>query len=315
MTAIFEVSGNQVSECYASSQNWNVVSKVADDFKLELTGPFVPETVRVAWNNHFLEKLDGRATLPVDSLIELECPPGSVFRRMARPILQHPNDPPSTYPCSPRELSELAQSVTELEVLVARLDEICRVVDPSGTNLEVTGTQISECLVLACIAIENHLRLILERNDFKKARYSTKDYILTADPMKLRDYNIAFERYPWLNLYSPFLEWSASAPTISLPWFDRYNSAKHNRYSLKDKPKLNDCFEALSALLILLIGQFGLSRVLRSNTRLREAMSVAQHPIWPSGQLYSSPLQVDGRSTWQRVPYKFSGIEGSRRTE
>lgn len=238
--------------------------------------------------------------LSVTELVELELPAGHVFRRMARPSAQHPNDKPSVYPIGPREESELAQSLSELSLLLFRLAEVCRVVEPVGSNLEATGPAISETLVLACVAVENHMRLILERNNFLRDRYNTADFVKIHLPWKLADYEIAFRDYPWLAESKPYSAWDPKAPTASLAWLDRYNQTKHNRYSTDKQPRLEDIFDATAALAILLIAQFG-AQVLRRRSDVQDRISLRSFPCWEVGQLYIIP--VEGKCEKLNFPF------------
>ena len=256
------------------------------------------------WNNFAdrVQEMVGtiEVDLRVEKLIELELPAGHVFRRMARPSAQHPNDKPSVYPIGPREESELAQSLSELSLLLFRLAEVCRVVEPVGSNLETTGPAISETLVLACVAVENHMRLILERNNFLQDRYNTADFVKINLPWKLADYEIAFRDYPWLAESKPFAVWEPKAPTASLAWFDRYNQTKHNRYSMDKQPRLEDVFDATAALAILLIAQFG-AQVLRRRSDVKDRISLCSFPSWEVGQLYIIP--VEGKCEKLNFPF------------
>ena len=51
----------------------------------------------------------------------------------------------------------------------------------------------------------------------------------------LTEFEIILPLYPWLDPIWPFRGWDASHPTQSLPWYDAYNAAKHDRESHFDK--------------------------------------------------------------------------------
>ncbi len=189
-------------------------------------------------------------------------------------------------------------------MLLFRLDEVCRVIEPSGQNLNATGPAISELLIIACVGVENHWRLILERNGFSRERFSTTDYVKILKPQKLNEYQIIFRDFPWLNGPMPFLEWEKEAPTKSLKWYDHYNSAKHNRNSISSRPILADIIEAVAAYAIMLSAQFGVP-VLRNKSDVKDRLSVTGYPQWSMGQLYIHPQEFPNKHKWKKLAFNF----------
>ncbi|WP_171181150.1 hypothetical protein [Ruegeria sp. HKCCD8929] len=301
-TAIFKYEKGLLTECYAAKRKpLDDIGAHAKKFSASPTLPISHDLIMQEWENHFAAaNFSGR--LPVDDLFRLELPPGTVFKRMARPFFRSPDDAPSTYPLSKKDAHDLARAVTELDVLLARLDAICRVVDPQPPNMACTGTEITELVVLAAIATENNLRFVLKGNGLKKDHLTMKDYATLNLPLRLSDYKVRSLRYPWLNEFSPFLNWGKT-PTQKLPWFQRYNSAKHNRYKLISQPTLQDCFDATIAFVITLVAQYGFAQLYEHFIPLRTTMGLSAFPKWKRGELYVHLNEEQTHTKWSKVPY------------
>jgi hypothetical protein len=65
------------------------------------------------------------------------------------------------------------------------------------------------------------------RSDDHYGHISTKDYVKLLAPMKLDEYVVNLNYYPWLEPISPFASWSQPGTTQSLVWYHAYNQVKH----------------------------------------------------------------------------------------
>jgi len=207
-------------------------------------------------------------------------------REWLEQTFQHPNDEPSFVDPTPREKSEIARSESQLASFLDRLNAICRVIDPNIVGLTATGIEISQLLILTCIEIENQMRLVLQKNGYSKGRFDTSDFVKLLQPLHLDEWQLNFLRYPWLDIFAPFLGWDCTAPTKSLVWWLRYNQAKHNSDRINDQPTLNDVFDAIAAYASVLSSQFGVPTVLRKRYEIRQDLSLVSYPEFSEEEMY-----------------------------
>lgn len=81
--------------------------------------------------------------------------------------------------------------------------------------------------------------------------YKTTDYIQILNRVSLQKYSISF--IDCMNPYvcKPFENWDSTQPTKSLKWYDAYNKVKHNKNQNYDKATLENCLNAVAAVIIL----------------------------------------------------------------
>jgi hypothetical protein len=118
--------------------------------------------------------------------------------------------------------------------------------------------RIRELLILACTAVEAQLRFYLSEASVNPARrgFSTNDYFTLKEALHLIEFEISLPRYEDISPIRPFARWKASAPTKSLPWYDAYNSAKHEVKQL-DAATLDVCIAAVAANVALFCARCG----------------------------------------------------------
>lgn len=101
-------------------------------------------------------------------------------------------------------------------MLVRQLKNICQVIHPAKTTLFTYGHAIRNLLILAATEVESHWRGILFDNGIIKDKYSTIDYVLLKEELRLDEYSVSFPTYPWLEPLRPFENWNKDRPTGSL---------------------------------------------------------------------------------------------------
>src|SRR5262249_43052612 len=128
-------------------------------------------------------------------------------------------------------LHSRARSTGQLHALIQELDQICRVVHPSGNNLDAYGHAIRNILLLACMEVEAHWKLLLCENAYavQERNFNTKHYIKLLEPMKLDEFTVALNHYPWLEPICPFRRWAEPNTSRTLGWYSAYNDTKHDR--------------------------------------------------------------------------------------
>lgn len=226
--------------------------------------------------------LDGQAN--PGPFVPLSCTPGQFFPRMARPIIGYDFDI-ARLPNGETEHRYLRSAQTQLEALVANLDAICRVVEPTRLTLGVHGHEIRNLLILAATEAEMHMAGIMVSNGNQSKTLNTTSYVKLADPLKLRCYSVRFQRYPDVPKIVPFSAWNVREPTQSLGWYVAYNAVKHDRECQFQRASLDNAFIAVAACTVMLVAQCG-GAALSDN--LGRSL-VVEAPTWPLADFYVTP--------------------------
>jgi hypothetical protein len=270
------------------------------------TGETIWEAIRRqgAW-----ERPDG--SVPIH---ELRLAPGHFFPRIARSIVLGPLSfakQRGRQPSLADNENAIAGAKVQLSTLVRQLERICETVHPEEPNLEAYGYDIRNLLILACTEVESHWRAVLKANGVIKDRWSTRDYVGLRDAMKLNEFEVSFPDYPWIKAVVPFKSWDEERPTQTLPWYDAYNAAKHDRESELRGATLRFAFDAVVACAIMIVAQFGevFGFDLIASERPRKFFWIRRGPIWDLADHYAEPVE-SGNSKWSPVNYSF--VEGGR---
>lgn len=215
-------------------------------------------------------------------LYELEIPPGEYYRRMARPGRKSDN---LISPSCKDFVDVVASSKGQFTALMRSLDDICRVVHPDGPNLMVYGHEIRNLLLLACTEIEAHWKGILKANGVKGT--STVDYVKLYGPLRLHDYGVKFQDYPWLPEFRPFYGWGDGPnPTQRLSWYAAYNATKHDRESEFARATLASVFDAIAGCFVMLVAQFGEGAEVCGSNGNFDKIALVRRPHWEHGARY-----------------------------
>ncbi|HQT65752.1 MAG: hypothetical protein B7Z75_13235 [Acidocella sp. 20-57-95] len=232
-----------------------------------------------------------------DKLYKITRAPGEYYPRMARPNAEHLYDSPGIYPGDNEAASEMAMAHDQIIVLADRLGDICRTIHPNGDNLKAYGHEIRNLLILACTEAEAYWRGILVANHVCKqsARLSTNDYVKLAAPMKLREYGVYFSSYPWMPILHPYATWGTTgSPTKDLPWYDAYNSVKHDREGKFPLATLSCAFDAVAACFVMLFAQYGINQRQSLRAKGLHLMNVVKVPVWAAEDSYLRPFDFSG---------------------
>jgi len=128
-------------------------------------------------------------------------------------------------------------------------------VEPAHKNLKCYSHRLHELLLRSCIEVEANFKAILGENGYSRARMSIKeDYSRVEPTHHLSTYEV---RFPLWNgagdVRSPFAAWATGQP---LPWYQAYNTTKHDRQTEFEDATLEHVVDAVSGLLVLLSAQF-----------------------------------------------------------
>lgn len=229
--------------------------------------------------------------------------PGECYPRMARPIAAHPSDTPGMNPFSSEEADFIALARGQFSALARQLDRICQTVHPAASTFNTYGHDIRNLLILACTEVEMHWRGILLKNNVDEKRFTTADYVRLSKAMKLDEFSVIFPDYPWIEACRPFLGWgSGGKPTQEIPWYEAYNSVKHNRETEFEQATLGNAFSAVSACLIMMVAQFGRHEVIGPGSSLRSMFHFSSFPSWTPSEVYIYPIEQSQRD-WKPIPH------------
>jgi hypothetical protein len=186
---------------------------------------------------------------------QLKHDPGTVIDGVWRPGLYYQGETLQALSANRVEQRGAEQS---LHVLVDRLNDLLLFTEPEGAGLSAYGAKSRELLILACTEVEDAWMHYMRRAKVKASgqRYSTNQYVRLRDPLHLPEYEVSLAGYSKAPKVRPFRGWSGSKPTVSLPWYDAYNNAKHDRTANLSMATLLRCIEAVAANLILFCVRF-----------------------------------------------------------
>lgn len=156
--------------------------------------------------------------------------------------------------------SNHASAINELRAftdICESMEEIFNVTDADHRNHNSFGNKIRHILTIACIEIENIFVNILRDNGLNKKNYKTTDYFRLLEIINLNEYELTLKMYPQGGSYIPFKHWSELQTTKTLSWYHAYNACKHDRALNQHLANLGEMINAVSALHILLIVQYG----------------------------------------------------------
>ena len=197
----------------------------------------------------------------------------------------------------PYDENYFVSGINQLSILVESLNEIFKTIHPCVENMKAFGQNIRNLLILSCTEVEAQLKGILKENSLiQKKNYTTNDFVKLKSVLKLDNYSIKLGYYPWLNEFKPFENWVKTSPTKSLPWYDNYNSVKHDREKEFSKGSLKSVIDAVSAVAILMIAQYG-EKLPYWKEQLGGYFELIEKPNWDFDEEYFPPYSG---TEWQR---------------
>ncbi|ROT46081.1 hypothetical protein [Pusillimonas sp. NJUB218] len=187
------------------------------------------------------------------------------------------------------------------------LDSLFDVLEPHPKNFVSYGHKIRELLILTCTEVEFLLLKVLTENGYpEKDRYSTRDYVICLDLLKLDQWKAELIQYPSIKTFAPFANWSKDHPTNSLPWYRAYNAVKHNRGDNIDQANFEHALDAVAALHVLLSAQYG-NQIFDSYQQRTEERSIFVNvatPEWSVHEKYAPIFRDEGCiAQWASAQY------------
>lgn len=156
--------------------------------------------------------------------------------------------------------SKYAQSpehyVRAFLLLLKDLQVLFDYVEPADRNLNCYSYRIHALLLRACVEVESNCKAILIENGYKKeGDMNIKDYIKIDTTHRLSSYQVKIPIWNGeKNIRSPFFPWASKKP---LPWYQAYNTTKHDRHLKFEEATFEHLLDASCGLLLILSAQFG----------------------------------------------------------
>lgn len=182
--------------------------------------------------------------------------PGEVISGVWRPGLYFRNEIHQAL-----SINEYTQRSAEqsLRILIEKLDEILLYIEPTQVGLQTYGHKCRELLILACTEVENLWAQYMRLANATPANrtFTTNDYVRLRTPLHLQEYLISCKLMGNSYFIKPFSQWNASSPTQSLQWYNAYNKTKHDRESHFSEATLENCINAIAAVIVLFCVRHG----------------------------------------------------------
>jgi hypothetical protein len=139
-------------------------------------------------------------------------------------------------------------------IMLKDLQELFDYVEPSDKNLACYSYRIHALLLRACVEVEANCKAILKENGYSKSGdWDMRDYRKIEKTHLLSSYEVRVPNWSGVKATrSPFSAWSAGS---SLPWYQAYNTTKHDRHSEFEKATFEHLIDASCGLLVLLSAQ------------------------------------------------------------
>ncbi|MDD4073439.1 MAG: hypothetical protein PHY78_13870 [Desulfobacterales bacterium] len=140
-------------------------------------------------------------------------------------------------------------------LILKDLQELFDYVEPSDKNLGCYSYRIHALLLRACVEVEANCKAIMKENGYgRSGAWNMGDYKKIERTHFLSGYEVKVPN--WTGIHSirkPFLTWSSGG---SIPWYQAYNTTKHDRQSEFERATFEHLIDACCGILVLLSAQF-----------------------------------------------------------
>jgi hypothetical protein len=155
-------------------------------------------------------------------------------------------------------------------ILLKDLHELFDYVEPADKNLSCYSYRIHALLLRACVEVEANCKAILKENGYSKSgEWNMGDYKKIEKTHLLSGYEIKLPNWSGTRATTlPFATWASGGP---LPWYQAYNTTKHDRHAQFEEATFEHLIDACCGLLVVLSAQFGTNDFSPTDTYLRWA--------------------------------------------
>jgi hypothetical protein len=130
-------------------------------------------------------------------------------------------------------------------------------VEPHDDNLDAFSIRLYELFLRACTEFESNCKAILSANGYSRAGdWNMNDYKKIESATRISEYNVQLTVWAGIpRVLRPLAPWSAGN---SLPWYQDYNTVKHNRTIHFELANLKNVVDAVAAVFAILFAQFNI---------------------------------------------------------
>jgi hypothetical protein len=175
------------------------------------------------------------------------------------------------------------------------LQKLFDYIEPSDTNLKCHSYRVHEILLRACIEVEANCKAILRENEYSKGNnLDMRDYVKINKSHRLSSYRVKIPYWDGTaGIRVPFNAWANNS---LLPWYQAYNSVKHNRHEDFKNASFEHATDAVCGLVVLLSSQFctndfgpscGFLLLEGSNQTIGDYFQVEFPYDWPAEERYA----------------------------
>ena len=152
-------------------------------------------------------------------------------------------------------------------LLLKDLQELFDYIEPADGNLPCYSYRIHALLLRACVEVEANCKAILKENGYTKAGdMNMGDYKKINITHRLSSYQMKVPYWSGTrDTRSPFLAWATGGP---LPWYEAYNTTKHDRHVEFEEATFEHLLDACCGVLVILSAQFETNDFSPGNTIL-----------------------------------------------
>jgi hypothetical protein len=158
-------------------------------------------------------------------------------------------------------------------LLLKDLQELFDYVEPADNNLSCYSYRIHALLLRACVEVEANCKAILKENGYIKKDKKGKDADMNMSDYKKLNLTHRLSSYQvkvpyWSgnkNIRTPFSAWATNG---SLPWYEAYNTTKHDRLAEFQAATFEHLLDACCGVLVILSAQFETNDFSPGNTLL-----------------------------------------------
>ena len=140
-------------------------------------------------------------------------------------------------------------------LILKDLCELFDYIEPADKNLACYSYRIHALLLRACVEVEANCKAILRENGYRRTgEWNMNDYKKIEKTHLLSSYEITVPNWTGSEgTRSPFAAWSSGSP---LPWYQAYNTTKHDRHAEFEEATFGHLIDACCGLLAVLSAQF-----------------------------------------------------------
>ncbi len=166
-------------------------------------------------------------------------------------------------------------------------------IEPADGNLGSFSHELYQLLLRASTEVETNATAILTLNGYTSPRtnWNVKDYAEVEKACRLSQYQVRLS--VWRGSPKIFTPYAAWATMHTLPWYQDYNTVKHDRSQEFEKASFENVLNAVAGVLVILFAQF----YLVAFDRYRPASGMYHEDGgWLSGG--ESPFELSPPTSW-----------------